>query len=484
MYRYFIILFVSFKLKDISCSEIRTPKIAIIGGGIGGASAAHFLSELFNNNAKIDLYEAVKIGGRLATTKINGWEYEAGGTIIHTKNKYMQDFVKLLGLEHRPIGEERFGIWNGAEIIFEESSSHIFTLVKLIYEYGIQPFRLHSYVDSILSDFVKIYDLQNEGYYFTNVTSMLAAMNEEFPKLLQVPFKDHLLHLGYSEKLIDELVEAPLLVDYGQTTNIHSFVGLVTLSAASGNLWAVKGGNKKVPEHLIYRNANVNVIPFYVKKIRYTTSNDSFMYEVHFSDEASTDAMKDHYDIVIFATPLTKDQKMQIKFEKIPVDNLEFLGEYHTTYVTFVRGDLNPHYFGLEEELDSILSCSSNTKIASVAKLNTVEGPINNLKLWKIFSNNSLPLNVINSIFSKVDEVKEMSWKAYPEYSTNVRLDKFKLYDGLYHINAIEWAASAMEMSAIGGRNVAILAYNEFLKKFPIKPNGSNVPKNTPKLEL
>lgn len=35
----------------------------------------------------------------------------------------------------------------------------------------------------------------------------------------------------------------------------------------------------------------------------------------------------------------------------------------------------------------------------------------------------------------------------------------------MYHVNAIEWVASAMEMSAIGGRNVAILAYNDFLQK-------------------
>lgn len=35
----------------------------------------------------------------------------------------------------------------------------------------------------------------------------------------------------------------------------------------------------------------------------------------------------------------------------------------------------------------------------------------------------------------------------------------------MYHVNAIEWAASAMEMSAIGGRNVAILAFNDYKKK-------------------
>lgn len=46
-----------------------------------------------------------------------------------------------------------------------------------------------------------------------------------------------------------------------------------------------------------------------------------------------------------------------------------------------------------------------------------------------------------------------------------MNLDSFKLHEALYYVNVIEWAASCMEMSAIAGRNVAILAYNDFLQK-------------------
>ena len=70
---------------------------AIIGGGIGGASSSHFLSELFDNNLNIDLYEVKTIGGRLATIEIDNNEFEAGGSIIESENRYMQDFVQLLG---------------------------------------------------------------------------------------------------------------------------------------------------------------------------------------------------------------------------------------------------------------------------------------------------------------------------------------------------------------------------------------------------
>lgn len=39
------------------------------------------------------------------------------------------------------------------------------------------------------------------------------------------------------------------------------------------------------------------------------------------------------------------------------------------------------------------------------------------------------------------------------------------MHNALYHVNAIEWIASAMEMSAIGGRNVALLAHRDFFRK-------------------
>lgn len=72
--------------------------IAVIGAGIGGSSSSHFLRELFGPEATIDVFEASdRIGGRLDTIEIAGKSFESGGSIIHPDNKYMGDFVKLLG---------------------------------------------------------------------------------------------------------------------------------------------------------------------------------------------------------------------------------------------------------------------------------------------------------------------------------------------------------------------------------------------------
>lgn len=78
------------------------------------------------------------------------------------------------------------------------------------------------------------------------MTALLSAMNKEFPRLLQTSIRDYLLHLGFTERLIDELVQSTITVNYGQDVNIHSFVGFVSLAGAGVELWSVKGGNKKV----------------------------------------------------------------------------------------------------------------------------------------------------------------------------------------------------------------------------------------------
>lgn len=72
--------------------------VAIIGAGIGGASAAYFLNELFGGDgANIHIYERDVVGGRLATTNINGRYFEVGGSVIHPRNKYLSQFMDLFG---------------------------------------------------------------------------------------------------------------------------------------------------------------------------------------------------------------------------------------------------------------------------------------------------------------------------------------------------------------------------------------------------
>lgn len=89
-------------VRNISCinnisKHLHITHTAIVGGGIGGTSAALFLDELFGGSALVDLYEEGRVGGRLAALDISGHGYEVGGSILHPDNQYMDQFVSDLG---------------------------------------------------------------------------------------------------------------------------------------------------------------------------------------------------------------------------------------------------------------------------------------------------------------------------------------------------------------------------------------------------
>ena len=67
-------------------------------------------------------------------------------------------------------------------------------------------------------------------------------------------------------------------------------------------------------------------------------------------------------------------------------------------------------------------------------------------------------------MFSDIEFTESVPWLAYPEYTTNDDLSTFELSPGLYYLNRMEWAASAMEMSVISAKNVANMA-SQFLLK-------------------
>lgn len=55
-------------------------------------------------------------------------------------------------------------------------------------------------------------------------------------------------------------------------------------------------------------------------------------------------------------------------------------------------------------------------------------------------------------------------WRVYPRYGSaaGATLPPVELRPHLYYLNGIEWAGSAMEMSAVAAKNIALLAYHRW----------------------
>lgn len=67
------------------------------------------------------------------------------------------------------------------------------------------------------------------------------------------------------------------------------------------------------------------------------------------------------------------------------------------------------------------------------------------------------PLNLRSYYSAQVTE-----WQAYPHYGSSQGLPPVELHPNLYYLNGIELAGSAMEMSSVAAKNIALLAYHRW----------------------
>lgn len=441
------------------------PHIAVIGGGIGGATACYYLSELFGSSgAKIDIYEARRVGGRLAVVDIGGRNYEAGGSIIHKRNRYMNNFAEKLGLKHSHSPGGRLGLYDGNSYAFKESNFWLWTYAELLMRYGMSMFRWDNLMNHMLDDFDRIYEHQDKGLSFTTVEKLLAAMSPNFVNLTQETTEYVLDALQFSDKFIKELGLAVTRVNYGQTTQINGLVGSISLAAAQPALWSVEKGNYQLADGAITL-AKATLLYARVNNI-YLNYNGKYELEIGEEDVDSNNTAI--YDIVVIASPQTSDQAT-ITFKGFPENTSHFSGHYHQTIATFVQGKLNYSYFGFNDESDAvedIVTINTSMLYNSVSRNFPVdwseEDDKDLLPVYKIFSQEDLSEIILDEMFETRTVTKAIDWLAYPHYTPPEALGSFQLHDRLYYTSAIEWAGSAMEMSAIAGRNVALLAYNQW----------------------
>lgn len=462
---------------QVRCWAQDTPvppqRIAVVGAGIGGSAVAHFLQQQFGPQVQIDVYEKGRIGGRMATVTVNNQEYECGSSSIHSLNLHMQDFVKLLGLKHRREITGKSAIFNGEQLVLEETDWYLLNLFRLWWHYGISLLRLQMWVEEVMEKFMRIYKYQAYGYAFSSVDELLRSLGgEHFVNMTQRSVSESLLELGVTQRFIDDVIAALLRTSYGQPVSIPAFAGAISLAGAQGNRWAVEGGNTLICSGLL-KQTKANVIHAEVMEIALQGTEGKVLYQV--KHQADDEQASDFYDMVIIATPLHKEQR-NITFGNFEPPIVEVLGSYHHAVSSVVHGYLNSSYFGFPDpklfpfasilatdnpslffnSLDNI--CPVNVS-ASFRRKQPQEAAV-----WKVLSQGPLEKQHLKTLFRSYYSVQVTSWPAYPEYGPAKALPPIILHDNLFYLSGIEWAANSVEMSAVAAKNVALLAYNRWFQ--------------------
>ena len=85
------------KAKPIPLKNFPTSRVAIIGGGIGGCSAAYFMRELGGDAVDIHVFSNEAVGGRAALVEVDGKHYDSGAHFVHHTNQHMINFMNEFG---------------------------------------------------------------------------------------------------------------------------------------------------------------------------------------------------------------------------------------------------------------------------------------------------------------------------------------------------------------------------------------------------
>lgn len=429
--------------------------IAIIGGGIAGCSAAWFLREALGDDASLTLYERdAQLGGRLATLGVDGTPVESGGTIIHETNRYMAGFVDRLGLErvepHQrdPGSAESVGVWDGRRFAFRTHDSALITKLAAVWRFGVRaPLRLQRAVAKGVEQWNQIYEHLERGTAFDSPLALCAELG--LASLLRQDGREWLADSGVRGRFVDEYATPVGRIMYGQDVSMNGLATSIALAGAglAGTLFSVGGGNRLVCEGLVRDAGAMLQTGAEVARISKGTAG----FDVHLSDGRSAT-----HDVVVLATP-AGPAALALSELGLPESAL-CERPFQTIWATFVKGTPRADYFRLAhaDDLPDAVLTLENEAIA-FNSLGLVASSPDGTLIYKLFSREPVTEALLDELFSNRDVVERIRWEAYPVLRPSSDLPPFRLADGLYWVNAMEYAVSTMETEAVAARNVANL---------------------------
>jgi prenylcysteine oxidase/farnesylcysteine lyase len=352
-------------------------RVAIIGAGAAGSSAAYHLSKYaaeLDYSLDITLYELNhRAGGRTTTVNaLNDPDYptELGGSIFVKINHILYDAAEEFGLStssansYRPEESDySFGVWDGTQFVYKQASgsgrwSGYWDVVKLLWKYGMAPIRTRRMSKESTGKFLKMY----EAPIFPFVDLTQAVEDLELLAYTSTTGASVLEEGGAGGAFAREVVQASTRVNYAQNLGqIHGLEGLVCM-AIEGAV-AVQGGNWQIFQEMVKRSgvrANFDAL------VTGIAAHDNGTYTVqskkkvseqvgldpHFdtSDAFEACSYQEQFDTIIMATPL---QFSNISFEP-QLSNPPEQIPYVTLHVTLFTSPhkVSPVYFSLADQKD------------------------------------------------------------------------------------------------------------------------------------
>lgn len=484
---------------DSDSKESNPPtRIAIIGGGISGSFAAKYLSD-YDVGCSLDITvfdpppSKSNQGSRVSSYALeDGTVVEAGASIMFGGNKLVNEMIEgstemvddegndatLQKIKPHSNGvdsddpeiRDGLGVYGGTS-----DTSPTFPLLlsnktddektsTMLWRYNLDLWRINKATQAALESFAAIYvhldNTDDDSSFFESPNDIWEAVG--LSQAASVSFEEYLEGIGVASgltwwrKLLENsmgeqgLVQSELYepINICNNNQINSqmtgLAGLVNSAAATGDLFALKGGNQKIiasafdqaaknREKSCSASRDASPIKRMPVQIQTLVSSD-FKQSIELFDETGNLVDLNPYDIVVVAAPL---QFSGIEFmgkgsvfddgllyylplnEMVDSDNsdanlhdhIHSLGgdhhlpssakrSYTQVVTTFVaNGNLNPAYFQLDEREDlprSMLFTEEGRKQTGLSSISQITRDV-----YKVFSSSELSPQLVHDIFGE-----------------------------------------------------------------------------------
>ncbi|KAF1973608.1 prenylcysteine oxidase-like protein 1 precursor [Bimuria novae-zelandiae CBS 107.79] len=496
---------------ELAQPSVAPKRVAIIGAGAAGSSAAYHLAQ-HAQDADIPLRISVferdsHIGGR--STTINPWSdpsqvVELGASIFVEVNQILVNATKSFNLStnaastrHANIPE--LGIWNGKDLVFTMNEGGWWDITKLFWRYGYAPVKANALMRETVGRFLKMYERPVFPWKSLSDVVQLVGLTE----VTGLTGEEYLRNSGVSDRFASEIVQASTRVNYASNLGtIHGVEAMVCL--ATNGAMSIAGGNWQIFAHMLDSSSSIsthlNTTITSVSKQLDGTYNLTFS-----SGQVSS------FDEVILAAPLQFSNLVIEPAPKHTPDQIPYV-RLHVTHFASPH-KLDPSAFGLDSDKEvpeyvlttlqdgEEYGSKPNVGRAGFFSISIVSSGVNQFAsqtrseyIYKIFSPHRIDREFLSRVLGLPISEKEaetgdvdgtVSWinhwevHSYPYEYPRVTFDELKLDDGLWYTSSIESFISTMETSALSGKNVAELIFNGWSKKHEEKSDGDSLKTET-----
>ncbi|KAI0271577.1 FAD/NAD-P-binding domain-containing protein [Gloeopeniophorella convolvens] len=471
----------------------RSPRVAIIGAGAGGSSAAFWIGkakERYGLDIGIDIYERSNyIGGRSTTVyPYNNSAYEPielGASIFVSINKNLWRATDEFNLTRYGFEDEDgdMGIWDGESFLLTQGTvggtiGSWLDSLKVLWRYGYHPpTRATKLLKSMTDKFVKLYVPGTPRWSTIEDLSNTFEWNDLISQTGAEYFESH----GVSAKFTTEMIEAATRVNYAQNVDsLHALEAMCSLAADGAN--SVKGGNWLIFEKFVEESKARVFLNTDVTSI--SRRSDAW--------SVTTSKKSRDYDAVILAAPYHTSGIALAPALSSAIPQQPYI-RLHVTLLSTTAETPNPEYFGLKagaKAPTTVLTTLDGARRGGVApEFNslTYHGPVKLAKnedhdirstdewVVKIFSMEPVSDEWLANMFqNQVSWVLRKEWDAYPVLPPTTKFPPVKLDDGLFYVNAFEPFISTMETETIASRNIVDALLHEKFNASICPPSDSD----------